>query len=380
MAGRAVNGDGSLYQRSDGLWVGAVVLGYDEHGRMRRKTVTSKKRNEALRKLRALQRTVESGAPPPDDQMTVETFLESWLDNVVPLRVSPSTAAGYRSLFKNHIKPVLGRKRLNSLKPDEVQRFVSKKLNEGLSPRTVRLLRGILVQALAHATRQGLLSRNVAELTDGPRQEAVRESRSLTVEEAKRLLEEAEGERLEALYFLMLSTGMRTGEAFALTWDNVDLGAGTVTITQALRRQPGGNIVGPGKTGKKGWRTNYIPPAVVAVLRDHKNRQEKERIEADDLWVEHNLVFCNPIGKHLDPDNHRREFSKLTQRAGLGHWHPHELRHSAATIMLAQGVPIEVVSKVAGHSSIRITADVYGHIQPEQQQRASAAMETALWS
>ncbi len=367
MSGRAASGEGSLYQRkSDGRWVGAVVYGHDTKGRQLRKTVSAKKRSDAIKSLRKLQESLDKGLPPPDDRLTVTGLFEGWLEQVLPLRVQPSTAASYSSLFKTHIKPGLGRKRLANLKPDDVQQFVNQKLDEGLSARTVRHLRGLLVQVLDYAVRQGKAVRNVAAMTDGPRLETNREGRSLTIEQAKSLLKTVEGDRLEGLYVLMLATGMRPGEAFGLPWSNVDLKAGQVTVKQALVRQAGGNQIGPGKVGRRGWRTVEIPEPVVDTLRAHSDRQAKERIEAGDAWEDNDLVFCTSIGTLLDPDNHRKVFARLTEKAGIGRWHPHELRHSATSIMLAQGVPIDVVSKVLGHTSIRITADVYGHLLDEQ--------------
>jgi integrase len=380
MSGRAANGEGTLYQRkSDGRWVGAVFLGYDITGRPLRKTVSAKSRADAVKKLRELQQNTDKGLPPPDDQLTVTGLFEHWLTQVLPHRVAPATVTNYTSLFNTHIKPALGRKRITKLQPDDVQRFINLKLDGGLSPRTVRHLRGLLVQTLNYAVRQGSVVRNVAGMTEGPRQQAGGEGRSLTVQQARSLLNAAEGDRLESLYVLMLSTGMRPGEAFGLPWRNVDLSDGRVTIKQALVRQKGGNVIGRGKVGKKGWRTVQIPDPVVKALTAHRDRQDKERVEARDAWEDNDLVFCTPVGTLLDPDNHRKGFSKLTERAGIGRWHPHELRHSATSIMLAQGVPIDVVSKTVGHTSIRITADVYGHLLDGQKALTAKAMESALW-
>ena len=379
MSGRAANGEGSLYQRtSDGRWVGAVLLGYDHRGRPQRKTVSAKKRADAVQKLRDLQRKIDSGLPPPDDQLKVAALFDHWLSQVLPLRVATSTVANYTSLFNTHIKPTLGRKRLSKLEPNDVQFFINQKLDEGLSTRTVRHLRGLLVQVLDYAVRQGNAMRNVAALTEGPRQQST-EGRSLTVDQAKLLLKTAKGERLEALYVVMLSTGIRSGEAFGLPWKNVDLSAGKIEVRQALVRQPGGSVIGPGKTGRKGWRAIPLARSTVEALLDHRDRQKKESVEAGDAWEDHGLVFCTPLGTPLDADNHRKAFAELTERAGIGRWHPHELRHSATSILLAQGVPIEVVSKLLGHTSIRITADVYGHLLDDQQIVAAQAMESALW-
>lgn len=379
--GERANGEGSLYQRkSDGRWVGAVIFGFDDTGRPKRKTVSAKSRAEAWEKLKDLHNILDSGLPPPDDQLRLGAFFDSWLTHVVPLRVSPATLANYRSVFETHIKPGLGRKRLRKLQPDDVQRFIHAKLEQGLSTRTVRLIRGLLVQALDHAVRQGHVVRNVAALTDGPRQQAGGDGRSLTIKQAKLLLKAAKGDRLECLYILMLATGMRPGEAFGLPWKNVDLKKGQVVVRQALVRQPGGSVIGAGKTDKKGWRTIQLPASVVGALNAHRIRQAKERSAAKDAWEDHRLVFCTQLGRPLDPDNHRKAFAELTELAGIGRWHPHELRHSATSIMLAQGVPIEVVSKILGHTSIRITADVYGHILDQQNGAAAMAMESALWT
>ena len=377
----ASNGEGSLYQRaSDGRWIGAVTIGYDARGRLRRKTVSGKTRVEAARKKRQLQHDLDSGLPPTDDRITITDYLERWLIEVIPHRVDPATVANYASLVRNHIEPALGRRRLSTLKPNDVQEFIHQKLEEdGLSVRTVRGLRGLLVQALNNAMRQGLIMRNVAALTDGPRQQTQASGRTLTIEQAQTLLDTVKGERLEALYVLMLATGMRPGEAFGLPWSNVDLRRAQITVSQALTRQPGGNVIGNGKTGRKGWRTVRLPPPAVAALRVHRTNQKRERQVAGRAWIDNGLVFCTPLGTPLDPDNHRRVFSNLTRKAGLGHWHPHELRHSTTSIMLALGVPIEVVSKILGHTSIRITADVYGHLLDQQHEEAAAAIGNALW-
>ena len=124
MSGRAASGEGSLYQRKvDGLWVGAVVYGHDTRGRQLRKTVSAKKRSDAVKKLRKLQENLDKGLPPPDDRLTVTGLFEPWLEQVLPLRVQPATAANYSSLFNTHIKPCLGRKRLVNLQPDDVQQL-----------------------------------------------------------------------------------------------------------------------------------------------------------------------------------------------------------------------------------------------------------------
>lgn len=380
VSGRAINGDGSVYQRSfDGRWIGAVVTGYRQDGRPIRKTVSAKTKAEAVKALRQLQRQIDDGLPPPDNRLTVQEVLDSWIANALPVSVGKATEENYTSIVRNHLVPGLGRKRVKALEVDDVDAFLKGKLADGLSPRTVRLIRTVLVLALGDAVRRGKAVRNVASLTKPPKEQARRPSRSMTIDQARRLLDALRGQDHEALYIFMLSTGVRPGEALGLPWRNVDLGRGTVSIHQALSRSRGGNIISDGKTHKKGWRTIELPPTALAALQAQQRGQAEAKEKAGDVWRETGLVFTTPIGTALDPDNQRKMFTKLVKAAGLGHWHPHELRHSAGSIMLASGTPIEVVSKILGHSSIRVTVDIYGHLLKPQQNAAAKAMEAVLW-
>lgn len=355
------------------------MTGYREDGRPIRKTVSAKTKAEAVQALRQLQRQIDDGLPPPDNRLTVQEVLDTWMANALPESVGKGTEENYVSIVRNHLTPGLGRKRVKTLEVHDVDAFLKRKLADGLSPRTVRLIRTVLVLALGDAVRRGKAVRNVASLTKPPKEEARRPSRSLTIDEAKRLLGALEGHAHEALYVFMLSTGVRPGEALGLPWNKVDLNRGAVSIHQALSRSRGGNTISDGKTHKKGWRTIELPPTALAALQAQHREQAKAREKAGDLWQETGLVFTTSIGTALDPDNQRKVFAKLVKAAGLGHWHPHELRHSAGSIMLASGTPIEVVSKILGHSSIRVTVDIYAHLLEPQQNAAARAMEAALW-
>jgi integrase len=183
---------------------------------------------------------------------------------------------------------------------------------------------------------------------------------------------------------LMLSLGLRRGEALGLAWDDVDLDAGALRVRRALKRERDVKtgrsrlVLGDVKTAGS-RRSLNVPTPMVDMLRGHRRRQAEERLAVGAEWQDSGLVFTTPIGTPIDPANFRHAFAALCKRAGLGHWHPHELRHSAASIMLAQGVPLEVVSGVLGHSSIRMTKDVYGHIMAPQREAAAEAMGRALW-
>ena len=373
---RRGSGEGSIYQRGDGRWVGSVDLGYGREGR-RRKVVYGRTQAEVRDKVRELQRQVESGLPLPDTQLTVGELLERYLRDVVPGRVAASTEDNYRTLARLHLVPALGRTKLAKLTPMDVQLFLRDKLAEGYSASTVRALRKLLVQAIGQAERWGLVPRNVAALTDGPKLPA-REGRSLTPEQARTLLDSVRGDRLEACYVLLLSLGLRRGEALGSAWSDLDLDAGLLRVRKALKKEGSAVVLGDVKTAGSRRAVN-LPAPVVTYLRAHKARQATERLAAGTSWTDSGLVFTTSVGTPLDPDNFRRRFAAITEKAGIGRWHVHELRHSAASIMLASGVPLEVVSKVLGHASIRITADVYGHVMDPQRQHAADTIGAVLF-
>jgi len=379
MAGRRMNGEGSIYQRaSDGRWVGAAFLGYDERGKLLRKAVSGRTKAEALAKLRQVHRQVDEGLPPPDDRVSLGQLLDRWFAEVLRHQLDPSAYENYRSIADNHLRPTLGRKRLAKLTVLDVDRLQSAKLDAGYAVSTVRRIRAVLSQSLDQAVRWGFLARNVATMSRGPKAPR-REGRSLTPDQAQKLLDAVKGHRLEALYVTMLALGLRSGEALGLSWRDVDLKKKVLTVRQALKRHGTTLVLGDVKTPKS-RRSINLPGPVVAVLRSHRARQSRERLAAGSAWTASGLVFTTEVGTPIDPSNLRRNFNDVCEDAGLGHWHPHELRHSAASIMLAEGVPLEVVADVLGHSSIRMTADVYGHILSPQREAAAKAMEGALWS
>ena len=166
---------------------------------------------------------------------------------------------------------------------------------------------------------------------------------------------------------LALAYGMRRGEVLGLHWSALDWAAGTLAVTHSVRRIKDRDtssgrrtrlIVGELKTPKS-RRTLALTPEMVAMFRQHRVRQAEARMAAGTRWQDCGLIFASEIGTPMDPDNFSH--ARLCERAGLGHWHPHELRHSGASLMLAQGTPLHVVSDVLGHASIAITKDVYGH-------------------
>ena len=375
---RRGNNEGSIYQRSsDGRWMGAATVGLDPAGRPIRRSVSAKTRAEVVRKLKALSRQIDDGLITAEKAPTLEFLFERWFVDVMAREVVRSTIDNYRSIVKFHILPTLGRKTVDELTVAEVDRLLAAKMASGLSPSTVHRIRAVLSQCLDQGIRWGVTPRNVARLSRSPK--LIRpEGRTLSPEQARRLLASLRGHRNEALYTLMLSTGMRRGEALGLRWEDFDLEKGVVRIRRSLKRE-GGHIVTADTKTLKSRRAVNLPEPVVELLVRHYEQQEKERVDLGAAWVETGFVFTSSIGTPIDPRNLYRDFQKVCEDAGLSHWHPHELRHSAASLMLANGVKLQVVSQVLGHSSIRMTADVYGHILDPDREQAARAMTAVLW-
>jgi integrase len=383
MARKNSNGSGSIYKDStSGRWVGAITIGVDASGRPVRRKVTARTQQEARERLDSLRRSVAVGDSLPAE-MTVARFLEHWRTDVLPLAdVSPVTRDGYARIAKLYIVPTIGRVRLDELEPHHVRKMLTKLREQGLSPNTMRQARSVLRRALRTAEVDGLVSRNAARLVDGVKVGRP-DGRTLTPEQARKLLSEAQGHEFGALLTVLLMLGIRKGEALGLGWREIDLETArpTLTIARSLKKSDDGSVYldEPKTTGSR--RTLHIPVPVVDVLRAHRVEQKRARLAFGKgwggPWTGYELVFTSSVGSPLDPDRVNRQIKKLTTEVLGEPWTPHEMRHSAASIMLGAGVPLKTVT--LGHSSIRVTADVYGHLLEPARAEAADAMTAAVW-
>ena len=276
-----------------------------------------------------------------------------------------------------HISPELGNVPLAKLTAQQVQALYARKLDDGLSPTTVHHLHAVLHRALKAALRLELVQRNITELIDPPRM-AHREMATLSPEQARHFLATAAGDRFEALYVLALSTGMRQGELLALRWRDIDLITGTLSVRVTLCYTPKGYVLAEPKTHHS-CRLIALPQLAQEALRRHRELQAAEMAKLGDAWHDLDLVFPNTIGRPM-VNMHllRREFLPMLQQAGLQRIRFHDLRHTAATLLLRQGVNPKIVSEMLGHSDVSITLNLYSHVTPHMQQQAAAAMDEAL--
>jgi integrase len=349
-----------------------------------RRKVVGKTQAEVTERAEHLRRSLALGPGLPAE-MTTGRFLTYWLTDVLPgSDIAQSTADGYERIVRLYVIPAVGRVRLDQLTPAHVRKMLTGLREQGLSPNTQRLARSVLRRALRTAEAEGYVTRNVAALVDGVKLGRP-DGRTLTPDQARALLSRVQGTEWDALVVVLLSLGLRKGEALALSWTDLDLDGTppTLTVRRSLKKAADGSVYAdePKTTGSR--RTIHLPAPTVDVLRQHRARQAEQRLAFGagwgGSWTTLDLVFTTSVGTPLDPDRVNRVVKRITDDTGLGTWTPHELRHSAASLLLAQGVPLKVVSEMLGHASIRITADVYGHLLEPARTEAADAMAVALW-
>jgi len=361
---RRERGDGAIYHDDErGRWVGQLDLGLSPTGRRRRPKVFGTTRQEVKDKLAALREADRQGVDLTARSVTFDQLAVMWVERDLDARVSDSTRANYRTLLHGQIAAAIGHRRVADLRTDDIEKMLLHLQELGRSGRYLRLALNLTRRVLDYAMRRDVVLRNVADRVKAPAGPTA-ERFGLTVRQARRLLEVAGGHRLGDLVTVSLLLGLRPGEAAGLTWDNVitESSRPTVTVAASLRRTPLGTMVlAPPKT-RTSRRTLEIPPPVVGALKAQRRLQTAERVALGSRW--HNdlgLVFTSENGTPLDPSNVRRTLAAMATEAGLGHVHPHMLRHAAASILSAAGVPIEEISDTLGHRSVTVTAEIYRH-------------------
>lgn len=335
--------------------------------------VYGKTENEVDRKVRRLVANAERGIMPVAGQWTVGKYLEHWLENVIKPNRRGTTYKDYKNTVHKHAMPAFGRVKLAKLQPSHLETLYADLRTKGLAPKSVRNVHGTMHVALSHAVRQGLVVRNVAELVDPPKVKRP-EIHVFTREQARALKDAIVGSRWEAMITLAIVSGMRQGELLGLQWRDIDLEASRVYVSRQLDRE---KTLSETKTDK-GRRVIDLPAFAVEVLRAHRARQLEHRLLAGPDWEDHDLVFTTYKGRPLGHRNVIREYAKLLRRAGLPHVEFHGLRHTAATLMLIQGVPAKVVQEMLGHSQISVTLDIYSHVTPGMGRDAASKLQELL--
>ncbi len=373
---RRGRGEGGIYKReSDGRWVGVLDLGWID-GKRRRRVVYGPTRAEVVEKLRTLANQQRRGVNLAAPTRTISTWLDEWLTQIKAHDgTRPSTLARYEQVVETHLKPGIGRIRLDRLTPSDVQAFLARR-RESVAAGTVGKIHAVLRAALSDAERMDLVARNVAKsvrVPSGP----VSERRVLTPDEAKQFLTLVAGDRFGAVFVIALTLGLRRGELLGLRWTDFDTEHSTLRVERAIQRSGGELRIVEPKT-RRSRRLLPLPELAVTALEKRRVRQARERLRAGPAWQDHGFIFTTTIGTPLEPRNLNRRFDELRDEAGLPDLRLHDLRHACATFLLASGVEPRTVMEILGHSTYRLTMDLYGHALPERMTAAAAVIDQLL--
>lgn len=355
---KRANQEGNVRQRPNGRWEARIAFDGRSY------SFSGGSRQEAVRLMSAAIAKHQEGRRPVESKEPLDKFLENWLAIAKPtLRFNSYRM--YASLTHNHLIPRLGRRPLRQLQPADLQRLYADLLEVGLSPTTVRHVHSVLRRALGQAKRWRQLNTNVAELVDPPRR-AQQEMQTLSREEVQQVLATVRGDRLEAAYVLALTTGLRIGEIVALRWKDVDLEQGLLSVVATL-------VEGRAQATKtaQSKRRVELGEMAVASLAEHRQRQAT-------VPLPRAFVFTADRGHALDDRRLREHWTRLRQQAGVTPVRFHDLRHTAATLLLADRVHPKLVSELLGHTSVAFTLQRYGHVIPPIHREAAAAMDRLL--
>jgi integrase len=372
VAKRRGRGEGSIFRRQDGTWCGIIALGYTDTGKRRRRYVYGTTKAEILEQMARLRHAALTGALGEPTKLTVAEYLAHWL-NTARTALRESTTVLYEMMIRRHIAPALGGVPLSKVSPAHLQGLLTDLERNGVGAASRQVVFRVLHRALQQALAWNLIVRNPASAVVRPRVPR-KEMQALTPDQARQLLEAARGDRLYALYCVLIGCGLRVGEALGLTWPDVDLERGTLTVRRQLCEVRGRLWLQEPKTAAA-RRTVALPPFVAGALRAH---QEQARTEGT-LLNDNLLVFTDHNGGPLRKGNvRRRSFEPLLRRAGIPRIRLHDLRHSAAALHLRQGTPAKVVQEMLGHSTVGITLGLYAHVLPGMQQQAAENLDRLL--
>ena len=362
------HGEGTVYQRDNGKWRAQISVGGE---RITKGGFDTKR--EATKWKRKMLFKMDQGFDPTAGKMKLKDYLHFWFESHKET-IRPKTAHQYNNVINKHLIPYLGEISLKDLGLPRIENHYSELSENSLGNRTVQLVHAVLHRALKQAVRYEYIIKNPAHGANVPKVEK-REMQVLDENEVIQFLIAARESSHYALYYLAVKTGMRQGELFGLQWKDLDWVKGKIQVRRQVTRVPrqGWDFSQP-KT-QSGVRSIAIGENTLDVLRAQRQQVDEWKAIAGDTWEPYDLIFPSHAGTPLYPSNVRRDYNKVLGQAGFERIRFHDLRHTAASLMLNQGIPVIVVSNILGHSKASITLDIYGHLIHGIQEEAAKVMD-----
>lgn len=370
---------GQLIPKGKNKWLVRIYLGTDLKGKRSyySKTINGTKK-EAQAYLNKLLLEKDTGTFNRPTKLFVTDLLSQWLNNAVKQRVRDNTFHSYKYIVNKYIEPYIGKYKLSQLTPALIQEFYSKLLDTGISSRTVRYAHTLLKNALDQAIEWEILTKNPANKVTLPRQQK-NEMKCLSPKEAEIFINAIVYSKWKALFSLLLTSGMRPGEALGLKWQDFNFNNNKVTICRTLVRVGVGWSLEEPKT-RQSRRTIPIPPGTMQDIKEHQEDQ-LEQIKQSSTYNNQGFVFANGNGDPLVERNIvSRHFKPILEREGLPNIRLYDLRHTCATLLLYREVNPKIVSERLGHASTTLTMDIYSHVLPDMQQEASDKLQEVFYS
>lgn len=369
---RGPRGLGSVhYLKSEGVW---RATGYAQTPRGQKFVARKRRRQgDAIKARDKAIEELENPTPKPDGTLLGE-YLSDWLNNTAAANVAPTTYARYEAAVRLYLLPLLSEVPLVEATPADIRRFKQAMVTRGYAPATISHAQGVLSTALNQAVADGIIQKNPSSMVKKAKARGTK-MRVLSASQAAALVDTVRGTRHEALYLLALKVGPRQGELAALRWSHLDSARGTLLIEDSVDTHGTGNIWGSTKTGE--GRTVRLPKRVRAALERHRVMQLEERLRVRN-WEDMDLIFPNHFGRVSRRTSLMRDFHKHLEQAGLPRIRFHDLRHTAATLMLGAGVPLPTVSQILGHKNPTQTLNTYSHVLSDHQEEAARRIDEGL--
>ena len=374
------NGEGTIYKftkNNKTYYRGMLSIGYDENGKLIRKSFTGAKKQDVVNKMAEYKAKNNNGLLPSDDKVTLQQWFHTWLFDFRINDLKPSSLERYEGIYRNYIyNSPIGKKALTNLRAADIQSYYNALTSSGKSPSNIRMINKALKASLNEALKQNYIVKNYCDSITLPKVSKSEDIVVFTKEEQKDLILYLNRHKLKMLIVMALGTGLRQGELLALKWSDIDFANNTVSVSKSIKLvyivDKDGNrkssILEQTPKTKSSIRTIPVPSNIIDELKLYKKEQEKK--SESELYKDNDIIFADDTGNYLDSRYLSKRYTKLLKEAEIDYKKFHSLRHTYATRLFEAGIPIKTVQVLMGHSDIKTTMNIYTHVMPEEKTKA----------